>query len=107
VSLVLLALAAGSALAGPAADDMARRSPEIQREILAIEVRSAGNRCGAVDRIYYNGEYRGMDVYSVRCSDSGSYMVEMSFRGQLNGRAASCIAYWRNAGMPCWRPLGE
>lgn len=89
--------------AGPAADELAQRTPEVQREILAIEVRSAGNRCAAVERIFYNGEFNHADFYSVFCPDSGSYMVEMRFRGQLTGRAAACASYMRDVGLRCWR----
>lgn len=82
---------------------MAKRDPAMQREILGIEIRSAGNRCNEVERVFYNGEYGNSDFYSVFCADSGSYMVEMRFRGQLTGRAAACASWYRNHGLRCWQ----
>lgn len=94
------------AWAGQAADKMAEREEAVQREILGIEIRSSGNRCHAVDRMMYMGEFRNRDAYSANCVDGFDYLVLMRYRGQLYGAGVRvCRVVEYNFGFPCWQRI--
>lgn len=103
---LLLAATPASARAGEAADKMAERDEATQREILGIEIRSSGNRCNAVDRMMYMGEFRSRDAYSANCIDGFDYLVLMRYRGQLfGGGVRVCRAVGQTFGLRCWQPV--
>lgn len=106
LSACLAVLLTSPSAGGEAYERMRQRDAATQGEILGIEIRSSGHRCGKVLWSMYLGEFRHRDAYSAQCNDGFDYLVTMQVRGgMLFGGVRVCRTLRYQFGIDCWRPI--
>ena len=71
---------------------MAGLSDTSRRLALRRAIQDSGNRCKRVDADVMQGAYKAMDMWLVRCSDTGEWVVFLAGAGDVQVRSCRDIA---------------
>lgn len=106
MGLLVLVTFASLAHGGEAHDVISKMLPANRDAIFQGVVKSGGNQCGEVTRVFYKGENvsDNSDYYAVRCDPGGDWVISIENVGNKGMRLVSC-GVLKAVGVSCWDPI--